>query len=200
VTSFGLCVANKTILEYWQKSLSSLHVKIFTCSTESELASLMEKEDIDMLIVHDSFLADIKNILLQPLHVKVLLLEDVPRYEKGKELLSLGLKGYGNARLLEVHLLDAIETLNNANIWLYPEFIQEMIKDLSSPQNERKTDNFELLTSKQKEVALLVAKGLSNKEIASQLNSTEATIKVHLRTIFEKMKVTDRLSLALALR
>jgi two-component system, NarL family, nitrate/nitrite response regulator NarL len=47
----------------------------------------------------------------------------------------------------------------------------------------------------------LVAGGLSNKEIARQLDMTEGTIKLHLNSIFRKMRVMNRTTLAaLALR
>jgi DNA-binding NarL/FixJ family response regulator len=47
----------------------------------------------------------------------------------------------------------------------------------------------------------LVAGGLSNKEIARQLDMTEGTIKLHLNSIFRKMRVKNRTTLAtLALR
>jgi two-component system nitrate/nitrite response regulator NarL len=47
----------------------------------------------------------------------------------------------------------------------------------------------------------LVAGGLSNKEIARQLDMTEGSIKLHLNSIFRKMRVKNRTTLAaLALR
>jgi hypothetical protein len=47
----------------------------------------------------------------------------------------------------------------------------------------------------------LVAGGLSNKEIERQLDMTEGTIKLHLNSIFRKMRVKNRTTLAaLALR
>lgn len=63
-----------------------------------------------------------------------------------------------------------------------------------------KTDNFqirttksnELLTSRQIEILNLMSKGYSNKEIADELFISETTIKAHLRTIFKKLKVTNR--------
>lgn len=46
---------------------------------------------------------------------------------------------------------------------------------------------FESLTPREKEVCLLVAKGLMNKEIAFQLGTTEKTIKVHRARVMEKL-------------
>ncbi len=48
------------------------------------------------------------------------------------------------------------------------------------------------LTRREAEVAVQVGKGLSNKEIAVELNITEATVKKHVANIFEKLAVEKR--------
>ena len=50
----------------------------------------------------------------------------------------------------------------------------------------------EPLTSKEKEVLQLAAKGFSNKEISEKLFVKEVTVKTHLNSIFKKLKVTNR--------
>ena len=51
----------------------------------------------------------------------------------------------------------------------------------------------DLLTSKEKEVLQMVAKGESNKQIADKMFVKEVTVKTHLNSIFKKLKV-DRKS------
>lgn len=53
-----------------------------------------------------------------------------------------------------------------------------------------------MLTGRERQVALLVSEGLSNKEIGRRLNVTDGTIKVHLHHIFQKLKVSNRTVLA----
>jgi len=48
------------------------------------------------------------------------------------------------------------------------------------------------LTSREKEVLTLVAKGASNQEIADKLFVREVTVKTHLNNIFKKLNVTNR--------
>jgi DNA-binding NarL/FixJ family response regulator len=48
------------------------------------------------------------------------------------------------------------------------------------------------LTSREVEVLELVSTGLSNKEVAQALFIVESTVKVHLRHIYEKLRVRGR--------
>jgi DNA-binding NarL/FixJ family response regulator len=48
------------------------------------------------------------------------------------------------------------------------------------------------LTERETEVVQLMAQGLSNREIASQLFVTEATVKTHVNNVFTKLDVSDR--------
>jgi two-component system nitrate/nitrite response regulator NarL len=43
---------------------------------------------------------------------------------------------------------------------------------------------------------LLVADGLSNKEVGRRLNVSEGTVKIHLNSIYKKVAVTNRTALA----
>jgi len=53
-----------------------------------------------------------------------------------------------------------------------------------------------LLTRREIELMLRVADGLSNKEVGSQLNISEGTVKIHLYSIYRKVGVSNRTSLA----
>jgi len=52
------------------------------------------------------------------------------------------------------------------------------------------------LSSREKEVLRHAATGLSNKELAERLAISEATVKVHLTHIFQKLGVRGRAELA----
>jgi len=57
-------------------------------------------------------------------------------------------------------------------------------------------DELSRLTSREREVCLLIAGGNRNKEIGSRLRISESTVKAHLRAIFQKLGIEDRLRLA----
>ncbi|WP_448034353.1 LuxR C-terminal-related transcriptional regulator [Bradyrhizobium liaoningense] len=54
----------------------------------------------------------------------------------------------------------------------------------------------ELLTPRERQIARLVSEGMSNKEIARQLDVSPGTVKVHLYNIFQKLEITNRTVLA----
>ncbi|PJG56123.1 DNA-binding response regulator [Bradyrhizobium forestalis] len=53
-----------------------------------------------------------------------------------------------------------------------------------------------LLTHRERQIVRLVSEGMSNKEIARQLNLSPGTVKVHLYNIFQKLEITNRTVLA----
>jgi DNA-binding NarL/FixJ family response regulator len=55
------------------------------------------------------------------------------------------------------------------------------------------------LTARHRQVATLVRRGLSNREIAEKLGVTEGTIKLHVHAIHEKLKIHSRTKLVIAL-
>jgi len=53
------------------------------------------------------------------------------------------------------------------------------------------------LTAREREVLILVGRGMLNKQIARQLNISEKTVKAHLGKVFQRIGVTDRTQAAL---
>ena len=53
------------------------------------------------------------------------------------------------------------------------------------------------LTTREQDVARLVASGLSNKAIAHRLGLQEGTVKVHLHNIYQKLGISSRVELIL---
>ena len=52
------------------------------------------------------------------------------------------------------------------------------------------------LSERERAVAVLVTRGLRNREIGAQLNISENTVKRHLQSIFSKTGAHDRVELA----
>jgi DNA-binding NarL/FixJ family response regulator len=53
-----------------------------------------------------------------------------------------------------------------------------------------------LLTTRERQIILLVAEGLSNKAVGRRLDLSEGTVKIHLHNVYQKLQVNNRTSLA----
>lgn len=127
---------------------------------------------------------------------KVLFLERVPNLAKAKSLLVLGIHGYGNSMMVSVYLNSAVETIFNGFVWLIPEITTQLIKniniDIDKEENSYKL--FDSLTKTEKKISSLIKNGYTNIQISEELNISVNTIKTHIKHIYEKLNVNDRLS------
>ena len=76
-----------------------------------------------------------------------------------------------------------------------PEASRRIGAPLISMQNSVSAPDLTPLTPRQKDVARLIIKGLSNKQIASQLNISPATVKDHVHAILTRLKLPSRTAL-----
>jgi two-component system, NarL family, nitrate/nitrite response regulator NarL len=51
------------------------------------------------------------------------------------------------------------------------------------------------LSNREQQVVRLVARGLSNRKIASALDLVEGTVKIHLHNVYKKLRVANRVAL-----
>ena len=75
--------------------------------------------------------------------------------------------------------------------WLLAAFPVEQTEQDSPPQTPE-TELIEPLSDRELEVLQLLAKGLSNQEIAARLYLSKHTVKVHARNIYSKLGVGNR--------
>lgn len=111
-------------------------------------------------------------------------------YASGEEVYQAfraGARGFVVKDMPLDRLLEAIRKVHRGEQYIPPE--------ISARINGRVLSQ---LTSREIEVLSLVAKGLSNKEIAVRLELVEGTVKVHLSSILSKLRVADRTQAILA--
>lgn len=118
---------------------------------------------------------------------------------EGCSVLKKGYKSYVNS-ISNIKIIEnVIESVQNGNVWIYPELMQFLIS--SVPVNDNNQNKLlENLTIKELEVLKLVGEGLSNSEISKILSFAEVTVKKYISSLFKKLDVKDRLSLALVIK
>ncbi len=93
----------------------------------------------------------------------------------------------------------AISEVLAGEIWL-PDALREQILNSSFDVGEQKiADAVATLTPQQFKVSTMLAAGLLNKQIAYEMNVTEATVKAHLTALFRKLGVNSRTQAVLAI-
>lgn len=113
------------------------------------------------------------------------------------KVMSLGAKGFISKATETQTIAEALKHIMDGNNWL-PEGMQICLDDKDSINNIARL--VRELTPKQFEVLKLLQNGLLNKQIAFDLNITEATVKAHISAIFRKLKVNTRTQAVLLLK
>ena len=95
-------------------------------------------------------------------------------------------------------LARCIQCVSRGEIWVGSPELNILVDALSEqPSQTAKMQAISSLSPREEEVALLVAEGLSNREISDRLQLSEHTIKNYLFRMFEKLGVNTRVELAL---
>lgn len=92
------------------------------------------------------------------------------------------------------HLRAAIRTVHAGNAVLAPDDLQKLMEGEFRARSTLPV-SYKTLTDKEREVLLLVARGLSNAEIAATVFSGESTVKTHVGSILRKLDLRDRVQI-----
>ena len=169
------------LLEYWEKAIKQ------NCILIDDLEELKKIEGSLIIVNYSAFNSEAKSVLNELVKSnRVLVLHRTPDINTAKYILALGAKGYGNALMREHFIVSAVETIKDKMIWLYPEFTSLLIKELAFKFENSNLSKLDVLSKREKEVALLLKDGLIYKEIAQKLNITSRTVKAHASHIYKK--------------
>ncbi len=134
----------------------------------------------------------------------IVVMDDQPSEERGLEALSLGASGYCNAYASPDVLREVASVVRSHGLWVGEALLRRLVSSIAqvvgANDAQRQHPQLQMLSEREREVALCVANGESNKEIARKLDLAERTVKAHLTAVFEQLKVRDRLQLALLLK
>ncbi len=106
--------------------------------------------------------------------------------------LKAGATGYVLKSETRVELVNVVRAVTQGKALVPVEFTSSLVSAIVDKHPE-----LDALTSREVDVLKLLARGLSNTEIASRLNIGEGTVKTHLSSLLGKLHVTDRTQAAL---
>ncbi len=123
--------------------------------------------------------------------VQVIALTSVLEDEKVVAAVKAGAVGYLLKDTQGEELKEAIRAAAAGQVRLSPQAAARLMREVRAP------DSAETLTERETEVLKLLARGLSNKEIARELVIGEGTVKTHVSSILGKLGIDSRTQAAL---
>jgi DNA-binding NarL/FixJ family response regulator len=127
-----------------------------------------------------------------PPRVLVLTTFDLDEYVFGA--LRAGAAGFLLKDASRERLVEAIRVVHAGEALLSPSITRRLVEDFAARTDppEMPSALLDELTPREREVLVLVARGLSNGEIAERLVVTEATVKSHVGHVLLKLGLRDR--------
>jgi len=101
-----------------------------------------------------------------------------------REILKAGARGYILKDAIDTELLNAVRSVASGDGYISPAVasaLNDKVKDASNP--------VDMLSTREREVLLLIAEGKTNKEIATRLNLSVYTVDSHRGKIMEKLNL-----------
>ena len=195
--------ANMDTINEWKMRHDEEDMVQTAYDVESLSEEIAGSDEYLIVADYDSVATEInKMISSNTLDDKMIVLEKTPEVLTGKMLIGHSVKAYGNARMLKMHYIKMLQTVENNRVWTYPELTAALAssakKESLSPEALELLDH--RLSTKEKEVVLSVVEGLTNDAIATKLDITQRTVKAHMSSIFSKLHINDRLALVLLLK
>ncbi|MHB1317193.1 MAG: response regulator [Anaerolineae bacterium] len=126
---------------------------------------------------------------------RILVLTSFSGEDKVFPAIKAGALGYLLKDSEPADLVRAIQLVGRGEPALHPKIALQVLQELRRPPDRTPPAN--VLTAREVEVLNLVAKGLSNREIAATLITTEATVKTHVSSILSKLHVANRVQATL---
>ncbi len=120
----------------------------------------------------------------QSLFVVISATEDVKTI---RQVMEKGVRGYITKRSDAKIISAALKLIIEGGTYLPPVLLKGLENTKTTPETKRET-----LTARQFEVLQYISQGLSNKQIAYEMNVSEATVKLHINAMLKALNATNR--------
>jgi DNA-binding NarL/FixJ family response regulator len=125
--------------------------------------------------------------------IKIMMLTSFSDQDHVIPALEAGASGYQLKDIEPDELIQCIKKIMKGENQLHPKATSHLLANLSN----KEINLIEQLTKRELDVLKEIARGKSNKEIASSLFITEKTVKTHVSNLLGKLELADRTQAAL---
>jgi len=198
MTKVAIVEDNATLRQYLAEFLGGTpgHKCVCTCgSAEEALVKLPAcKPDVVLMDIHlpgESGIACTARLRTVMPEVQVIMLTVYKDIKMIFQALKAGACGYVLKRADEREILAAIAEVRTGGAPMTGEIARMVVRSFREDPAVRASDTGDL-SPRELEILALLSEGLSNKEIASQLKISFATVRTHLMHIYEKLHVRCR--------
>jgi DNA-binding NarL/FixJ family response regulator len=197
--------------------LSTIIIKDLETEVKQVLAFMqqMVKQLPDVLIFEQAILRDVAAVDLEKIlyymdklpTMKAIIIGIRFNEENVMAMMLGGVRGFFRFEHGVEQLIKCIRVVVRGEIWLdaetntrvYEEFFKKFRKrrDLIQPLTELSSEKLDMLSPREMEVMELISHSMTNEEIAEKLFLSPKTVKTHLRNIFMKAEIKNRVEAAL---
>jgi DNA-binding NarL/FixJ family response regulator len=141
-----------------------------------------------------------RTIVAEGLAGRVLVLTTFDEDRIVYDAMKAGASGFLLKSAPPAQLVDAVRTVASGDALLAPSVTRRLVEDFvrRPPPGEERPELLASLTEREQEVLALIARGLSNAEIAANLFVSGATVKTHVNRILSKLELRDRVQAVVA--
>jgi DNA-binding NarL/FixJ family response regulator len=139
-------------------------------------------------------IAATRQIVAEGLPSRVLMLTTFDEEGIVYDAMKAGASGFLLKTAPPTKLTDAVRTIAAGESLLAPAITRRLVEEFvrRPPPGQAEQGQLAELTEREREVLRLIARGLSNAEIAAELVVSEATVKTHVNHVLQKLNLRDR--------
>jgi two-component system nitrate/nitrite response regulator NarL len=134
-------------------------------------------------------------------HARVIVLADDRDLPRPVEAVLMGAAGVVLRNQTGSVLKKAIEKVHAGEVWLGRTLTASVLRELAGPRSAHDSDpntaKINSLSGREREIVRRVCTGLTNRDIGERLSISEATVRHHLTSIYNKLSLLNRLELVI---